>query len=107
VEGFAFLPTPGPGLIIVIGIWMLAGEFLRLARFFERLKVRLRNLGRWIKECWKTSSALVRVMLVLMCAAALGTEYTVWSQAASWQTRFSLPDVARELREATSTLAAG
>jgi hypothetical protein len=72
VEGFAFLPTPDPGLIIVIGIWMLAGEFLPLARFFERLKVRLRNLGRWIKECWKTSPALVRVMLVLMCAAALG-----------------------------------
>ena len=51
---------------------MLAGEFLPLARFFERLKVRLRNLGRWIKECWKTSPALVRVMLALMCAAALG-----------------------------------
>ena len=26
--GFAFLPTPGPSYIIVIGLWMLAGELL-------------------------------------------------------------------------------
>jgi hypothetical protein len=35
--------------------WMLAGEFLPLARFFDRLEVRLRELGRWIKERWNTS----------------------------------------------------
>ena len=35
VVGFAFLPTPGPSYIIVIGMWMLAGEFLPLARFFH------------------------------------------------------------------------
>ena len=73
VAGFAFLPTPGPSyIIIVIGMWMLAGEFLPLARFFDRLDVRLRELGRWMKDCWKILPALVRVLLVLVCAAALG-----------------------------------
>ena len=73
VAGFLFLPTPGPSyIIIVIGMWMLAGEFLPLARFFDRLDVRLRKLGRWIKECWKTLPTLLRVSVVLMCAAALG-----------------------------------
>jgi Flp pilus assembly protein TadB len=46
VAGLAFIPTPGPSyMIIVIGMWMLAGEFLPLARFFDRLEVRLRELG--------------------------------------------------------------
>jgi len=32
IAGFAFLPTPGPSyIIIVIGLWMLAGEFLPVA----------------------------------------------------------------------------
>jgi hypothetical protein len=71
----AFIPRPGPSyIIIVIGMWMLAGEFLPLACFFDRLEVRLRKLGRWIKECWKTLPAMVGVLVVLMCAAALGYE---------------------------------
>jgi hypothetical protein len=73
VAGLAFIPTPGPSyIIIVIGMWMLAGEFLPLARFFDRLAVRLRGLGRCIKKSWKTLPALVRVLLVLVCVAALG-----------------------------------
>jgi hypothetical protein len=51
---------------------MLAGELQSLARFFDRLDVRLRELGRWIKGCWKTLPTLVKVLLVLVCAAALG-----------------------------------
>jgi hypothetical protein len=43
----SFIPTPGPSyIIIVIGMWMLAGAFLPLARFFDRLELRLRRLGR-------------------------------------------------------------
>jgi hypothetical protein len=50
VAGFAFLPTPGPSyIIIVIGMWMLAGEILPLARFFDRFEVRLRELRRGLK----------------------------------------------------------
>ncbi len=76
VAGFAFVPTPGPSyIIIVIGMWMLAGEVLLLARFFDRLDVRLRELGRWIKNAWNSSSGAARVLTVLailLYAAALG-----------------------------------
>lgn len=71
--GFAFLPTPGPSyIIIVIGLWMLAGEFLPLARFFDRIEVRLRGLGRWIKAGWTRSSVAARTLVVLILLAALG-----------------------------------
>src|SRR5215212_9520508 len=50
LAGFAFIPTPGPSyIIIVIGMWMLAGEFLPLARLFDRAEVRLRELARRVK----------------------------------------------------------
>jgi hypothetical protein len=66
VAGFAFLPTPGPSyIIIVIGLWMLAGELLPIARFFDRLEVRLRELGRWIKVSWINSSTVIRVLIIL------------------------------------------
>ena len=51
---------------------MLAGEFLPLARFFDRLDVRLRKLGRWIKDLWVGSPAVVKVPVVLIFVAALG-----------------------------------
>ena len=78
IAGLAFLPTPGPSYIIIaIGMWMLAGEILPLARFFERLDVWLRRLGRWIKERWKTLPAPVNVLVATACAAAPG--YAIYS----------------------------
>jgi hypothetical protein len=71
--GFAFIPTPGPSyIIIVIGLWMLAGEFRPLARFFDRVEVRLRRLGRWTKGWWSRLPAVVKFLVVLVCVAALG-----------------------------------
>ncbi len=54
VAGFAFLPTPGPSyIIIVLGLWMMAGQWLALARFFDWAEPRLRKLWRltpvWLK----------------------------------------------------------
>jgi len=73
VAGFLFLPTPGPSyIIIVVGMWMLAGEFLPLARFFDRVEVTLRKLGRWTKGRWNSTPAVVKVLMVLVCVAALG-----------------------------------
>lgn len=73
VAGFLFLPTPGPSyIIIVVGMWMLAGEFLPLARFFDRVEVRLRKLGRWTKGRWSRLPAVAKVLVVLVCVAALG-----------------------------------
>jgi len=73
VAGFLFIPTPGPSyIIVVIGAWLLAGEFLPLARFFDRAEVRLRKLGRWSKDRWSRFPAVVKVLVVLVCVAALG-----------------------------------
>jgi len=75
VAGFLFLPTPGPSyIIIVVGLWMLAGESLTLARFFDRAEVSLRKLGRRLKAFWSGSSTVVKVSIVLvivLCLVAL------------------------------------
>lgn len=56
VAGLAFLPTPGLScIIIVVGLWMLAGEPLILAHLFDRVEVSLRRAGRWIKSLWAGS----------------------------------------------------
>ncbi len=66
VAGFVFLPTPGPSyIIIVLGLWMLAGEFLVLARFFDRAEVSLRKLGRRVKAFWTGSTSVMKVSIVL------------------------------------------
>jgi hypothetical protein len=73
VAGFLFVPTPGPSyIIIVIGLWMLAGELLPLARLFDRAEVRLRKLGRWIKGRWSRLPTVAKVVVVLICVVALG-----------------------------------
>jgi hypothetical protein len=73
--GFAFLPTPGPSyIIIVIGLWMLAGEFLPLARLFDRAEVRLRELARRVKALWigwPIAARALIILAILACIAAL------------------------------------
>ena len=47
VAGFAFLLTPGPSyIIIVLGMWMLSGEFLPLARYVRLGRSKAREAGR-------------------------------------------------------------
>jgi hypothetical protein len=66
VAGFVFIPTPGPSYIIIaIGLWLLAGEFLLLARLFDRLGARLGRLGRWVKSVWRVSPTAWKVVVVL------------------------------------------
>jgi hypothetical protein len=73
VAGFAFMPTPGPSyIIIVMGMWMLAGEVQPLARFFDRLEVRLRKMAWWVKRRWSILPSLAKVWVALACATALG-----------------------------------
>lgn len=65
VAGFAFLPTPGPSyIIIVLGLWMMAGEWSPLAQTFDRLEPRLRTL-------WRRTPGMVKVLMALLLVAVL------------------------------------
>lgn len=65
VAGFAFLPTPGPSyIIIVIGLWMMSGEFLFLARFFDWAEVKLRKL-------WSGTSRTEKILILLAILACI------------------------------------
>ena len=54
-----------------IGLWMLAGEFLPLARFSDRAEVRLRELARHIKGFWIGSPTAARALIILAIAACI------------------------------------
>ena len=72
VAGFIFLPTPGPSfIIIVIGLWMVAGELLVMAPLFDRMEVRLRKAARWAKDTWARSPNAAKVAVVLGTAGVL------------------------------------
>lgn len=65
IAGFIFLPTPGPSyIIIVIGLWMLSGEFLPLARAFDWTGVRLGNL-------WSRSNKIEKFLVMLAIVAGI------------------------------------
>ena len=72
--------APGPGTItFVIGLAMIGGEFLPVARFLDWAEVRLRTLAHFIAYVWQASvvGKVLIVALVLVCVAALG--YGIYS----------------------------
>jgi hypothetical protein len=72
IAGFVFIPTPGPSYIIIaIGLWLLAGEFLLLARLFDRGSARVGRFGRWLRDLWRGSSAASKFLVVFTFAALL------------------------------------
>ena len=78
IAGFVFIPTPGPSYIIIaVGMWLLAGEFLILARIFDKVGVRLGRFWQWVKDLWHGSHVVVRVMIV--CALAILLVHTAYS----------------------------
>jgi hypothetical protein len=65
VAGFAFLPTPGPSyIIIVLGLWMMSGQWLPLARLFDRAEPPLRA---W----WGSLPGWAKALAVLALAALI------------------------------------
>jgi hypothetical protein len=69
VAGFVFIPTPGPSYIIIaIGLWLLAGEFLLLARVFDKVGVRLGRVWAPIGGLWRSSHVAVKAMIVFVLA---------------------------------------
>ena len=81
VAGFVFIPTPGPSYIIIaIGLWLLAGEFLLLARVFDKAGVRLGRLWAPIGGLWQRSHVAVKAMVVLaLSTVALYALYSVFA----------------------------
>jgi hypothetical protein len=72
--------APGPGLLtFVIGLGMVGGEFLTIARFLDWSEVTLRKLAHLIASVWRSSvvgKALI-IVVILTCAAAFG--YVIYS----------------------------
>jgi hypothetical protein len=70
----AFGVLPGPGtLTFFIGLGMIAGEFRPVARLLDWAEVRARELGRWVRDVWR-SSAVGKVLVVsasAICVAAV------------------------------------
>ncbi len=65
---------PGPGtLTFFVGLGMIAGEFRPVARLLDWAEVRVRKLGRWVKDTWRSSAAgkALIVAVAAICVAAL------------------------------------
>jgi hypothetical protein len=65
--------APGPGtLTFVIGLSLLGGEFLVVARFLDWAEVRLRKLAHFVEVVWRSSTigkALIVLVAVSLVAA--------------------------------------
>ena len=72
--------APGPGLLtFVIGLAMIGGEFLTVARFLDWSEVRLRILVHFVRVVWRSSTigkALI-VLVALLLVVAFG--YVIYS----------------------------
>jgi hypothetical protein len=62
--------APGPGLLtFLIGLALIGGEFLTIARFLDWSEVRLRKLAHLVGVVWRSSTiGIVLVALVLVVA---------------------------------------
>jgi sterol desaturase/sphingolipid hydroxylase (fatty acid hydroxylase superfamily) len=72
--------APGPGLFtLVIGLMMVGGEFLTIARFLDWAEVKLRILAHFVGVVWKSSTIgkVLVVLVVLLLVAAFG--YVIYS----------------------------
>jgi hypothetical protein len=67
--------APGLGLVtLVIGLAMVGGEFLVVARFLDWSEVRLRMLARLARKIWAGATPVGKtliVVVILVCVAAL------------------------------------
>jgi hypothetical protein len=66
--------VPGPGLVtFFLGLAMIAGELLPVARFLDWAEVRLRKLARFVADVWRGSLLGKASVLTVaaLCAAAI------------------------------------
>ena len=64
--GLLMVIAPGPGwFAIFLGLGMLSGELLLVARFLDRIEVRLRKLVRWLREAWNNTPVVGKALILL------------------------------------------
>lgn len=84
LAGVFLLVAPGPGwLTLFVGLGMISGELLPVARSLDWTEVKLRWLAREARDLWRASPPVLRVLIILViliCAAALayGTYYLLF-----------------------------
>ena len=67
--------APGPGLLtFFVGLALLGGEFLPVARFLDWAEVRVRRFERFVSGLWRASVAgkVLILLTILLCIAAPG-----------------------------------
>jgi hypothetical protein len=76
ITSLLLAPLPGPGWgTFFVGLMILAGELLIVARFLDRAEMILRGPARWFKGVWVRLPAAVRILtgvIVPVCGTALG-----------------------------------
>src|SRR5918998_758161 len=66
LAGVFLLAAPGPGcLVLFVGLGMISGELLPVARSLDRAEVRLRWLARKARNLWRASPPMVRILTIL------------------------------------------
>ena len=67
IGSLVLAPFPGPGWVtFFVGLGMIAGEVLHVARFLDRAEVRLRGALRLAKGMWDKLAFRGRVLVTLM-----------------------------------------
>src|SRR4028118_2107210 len=76
ITSLVLAPLPGPGWgTFFVGLMILAGELLIVARFLDRAELILRGPARRAKGVWMRLPAAVRILVGVaapICGAALG-----------------------------------
>ena len=64
IASLVFAPLPGPGLgTFLLGLLILAGELLIVARFLDRAEMKLRGPARRAENAWASLPRGVKMML--------------------------------------------
>ena len=76
VTSLLLAPLPGPGWgTVLVGLIIIAGEILIVARFLDRAEIKLRRPARRAKIVWANLPTAVRLLIgtvVPVCCAVLG-----------------------------------
>jgi hypothetical protein len=74
IGSLVLAPLPGPGWgTFFVGLGIVAGEVLHVARLLDRGEVRLREALQGTKGLWDKSASTVRVLIVLTIALCVVT----------------------------------